>query len=84
MDTSVKPFPDQRLKKFPGAVPFILSISCIERYSANSIVGKIVTKSIKLIAENKNKISLRSDFGLVFKYKAEFRPEYFNCHHAQQ
>lgn len=47
MEASVKEFPEQKLRKFPGAVPFILGICSIERYAANSIVGKIVANLIK-------------------------------------
>lgn len=41
MEISIEKVQEKQLKlsKFPGAVPFILSICCIERYAANSIVG---------------------------------------------
>lgn len=47
MEVSVEELPEQKLRKFPGAVPFILIICSIERYAANSIVGKIVANLIK-------------------------------------
>lgn len=68
MEASVKTLQERKLSKFPGAVPFILSICCIERYAANSIVGKFCFVPIKLNATNENKIKiLTSDFGLVFE-----------------
>ncbi|KAJ6640921.1 Peptide transporter family 1 [Pseudolycoriella hygida] len=42
MEKSVEKIEEQKLRKFPGAIPFILIICCIERYTANSIVAILV------------------------------------------
>lgn len=49
MDISIKKahHEQSKLKRFPGAIPFILSICCIERFTASSIVGKIALNGIK-------------------------------------